>query len=424
VLAWCYLGAKCSNCKTKISPQYVLIELFTAAMFNLLFVLYYLTPPLWGGSYSQMMHQAAFETTWPIYLVNVILISGLIAATLIDFRYFIIPVEIPWFVSVAALILPVATWFMPYLADRNIMAQLWYVPETPMSLVPWIDDFGIFWKGTLYSVPLIGASIGAVLGVGLAKFLVEMGFLPRSFDIYLEVVSENTQNQTQDGAPQDASSPLPATVESGAQTTVQTTEIPKAEPEPDRAVNPAHATAIVIQPAATDQPTLLEPDPYSDQPWPTHPHPRKEVLKEALFLVFPLIGFIVGWFIWYRLLLAFPGLEMGRTGIMFRSLGGVCMGYLVGGGMIWVTRILATLAYGKEAMGLGDVYLLAAIGAVVGPYCAVEIYFLAPFLGLTYALIAFVTSKVSKGVMRVLPYGPALAAATLIIIFLMRGPLG
>ena len=37
-------------------------------------------------------------------------------------------------------------------------------------------------------------------------------------------------------------------------------------------------------------------------------------------------------------------------------------GYLVGGLWIWGMRILGTLGFGKEAMGLGDVHLLAAIG--------------------------------------------------------------
>ena len=44
-------------------------------------------------------------------------------------------------------------------------------------------------------------------------------------------------------------------------------------------------------------------------------------------------------------------------------LSGVLLGYLIGGGIVWAVRILGSLAFGKEAMGLGDVHLMAAVGA-------------------------------------------------------------
>ena len=41
---------------------------------------------------------------------------------------------------------------------------------------------------------------------------------------------------------------------------------------------------------------------------------------------------------------------------------GCVFGFMIGGGVVWATRILGSLAFGKEAMGLGDVHLMAAVG--------------------------------------------------------------
>ena len=98
-----------------------------------------------------------------------------------------------------------------------------------------------------------------------------------------------------------------------------------------------------------------------------------------------------------------------------RVLGGVVFGYLVGGGLVWLTRILGTLGFGKEAMGLGDVHLLAAIGAVLGAKATVIVFFIAPFLGLAYVAVAVGVTRALRGKVRIIPYGPYLALAALLL---------
>jgi leader peptidase (prepilin peptidase)/N-methyltransferase len=96
----------------------------------------------------------------------------------------------------------------------------------------------------------------------------------------------------------------------------------------------------------------------------------------------------------------------------------VAGGYLVGGALVWVTRILGTLAFGKEAMGLGDVHLMAAIGAVLGWPAALATFFLAPFGGLVGAGLLLCLRRVGRRQVRVVPYGPYLAlAAVLTMVF-------
>ncbi|MEM9790404.1 MAG: prepilin peptidase, partial [Planctomycetota bacterium] len=86
-----------------------------------------------------------------------------------------------------------------------------------------------------------------------------------------------------------------------------------------------------------------------------------------------------------------------------------------GGGVVWLTRILGTLAFGREAMGLGDVHLMAAAGAVIGSIDVTVAFFLAPFFGLAGAAVMYGASAIAKGRVRVIPYGPYLAAAVVVM---------
>ena len=67
-------------------------------------------------------------------------------------------------------------------------------------------------------------------------------------------------------------------------------------------------------------------------------------------------------------------------------------------------------------MGLGDVHLLGAIGAVLGWVDPVWIFLLAPFSGLSWVVVSMGTSSLLKRERRELPYGPHLAVATLAVI--------
>ena len=90
---------------------------------------------------------------------------------------------------------------------------------------------------------------------------------------------------------------------------------------------------------------------------------------------------------------------------------GSFFGYLVGCAVVWGTRIFGTLGFGKEAMGLGDVHILAAVGAVCGWIVPSLVFFAAPFMAMLWAL-----HLLASGKQRELPYGPWLAAATLVVI--------
>jgi leader peptidase (prepilin peptidase)/N-methyltransferase len=133
---------------------------------------------------------------------------------------------------------------------------------------------------------------------------------------------------------------------------------------------------------------------------------RLEALREIAFLLPIILCAVVASSIlqrpgpvsrWWSGLLAYP-VAGGILGSVF--------GYFVGCGVVWATRILGTLAFGKEAMGLGDVHLMGAAGAVVGPVMVVVAFFIAPFFGLGWALFQMLSKKI-----RQIPYGPFLSLA-------------
>ena len=87
------------------------------------------------------------------------------------------------------------------------------------------------------------------------------------------------------------------------------------------------------------------------------------------------------------------------------------VGLIVGGGVVWAVRIVGHKALGREAMGFGDVVLMAAIGSFLGWQPTVLVFFLAPFLAI---LVAGTSWLIWRG--HELPYGPYLSLATLLVI--------
>ena len=144
-----------------------------------------------------------------------------------------------------------------------------------------------------------------------------------------------------------------------------------------------------------------------------HPHPRREVAKEILFLGLPVVCAVVGWML---------GSDSSESLPILQTLGGVLLGYLVGGGIVWGTRILGTLGFGKEAMGLGDVHLMAAVGAVIGWRDVILAFFIAPFFGLLAAVLMAGAAALVKGKVRVIPYGPYLCGAA-VVVMIWRTPI-
>ncbi len=106
----------------------------------------------------------------------------------------------------------------------------------------------------------------------------------------------------------------------------------------------------------------------------------------------------------------------GRELIFFHDcapLGSLCaclVGMAAGAALIYVTGVLGKLVFRKEAMGMGDVKLMAVIGGVLGWKLVLVVFFVAPVIGSIVGLIILMRSREHH-----IPYGPFLSLATLIV---------
>jgi leader peptidase (prepilin peptidase) / N-methyltransferase len=88
------------------------------------------------------------------------------------------------------------------------------------------------------------------------------------------------------------------------------------------------------------------------------------------------------------------------------------LGALAGGGMIYAMGMLGEFAFKKEAMGGGDVKLLAMIGSFLGWKMTILTFFIAPAFGAVVGIIL----KIKEG-KETIPYGPYLSLGAIVLIF-------
>lgn len=86
-------------------------------------------------------------------------------------------------------------------------------------------------------------------------------------------------------------------------------------------------------------------------------------------------------------------------------------GLTVGAGTVWLVRLAGFWVLRQEAMGFGDVVLMAMVGSVIGWQPVTAVFFLAPVLAIFAAVFAWITRRE-----REIPYGPWLSLATLLVL--------
>jgi leader peptidase (prepilin peptidase)/N-methyltransferase len=79
-------------------------------------------------------------------------------------------------------------------------------------------------------------------------------------------------------------------------------------------------------------------------------------------------------------------------------------GLVTGGALFWLIRIIGGRVFRKEALGFGDVKLMAAIGALLGPSLILLTTFLAALIGSVIGLSLIAIGRAELGSR--LPFGP------------------
>lgn len=379
VFGWLMLRARCRFCRTPISAEYPIVE----ALVGFLFVLVYLTLYADAGKFIGIPFGSirpewalgGFAETWPSFIIVLILFSCLVAMTIVDARTFTIPLELMWPPVIVALLGHVghAVWMEStggpnggggFGLSRAAPGWDWSI-ATP-------GPHGWWW---------IGAALGGAAGVAFSTVCLRFGLFRRSFADYpiweAQVIQESAEKAAQTGSKDDR----------------------------------------------TEQDL-----------WVQYPHARREMLRELIF-VSPILGLaMIGGWAAHRLggpsVFDMDLMRMVPTHdapLWLVVLAGVLMGYLIGGGIVWGVRIFGSLAFGKEAMGLGDVHLLAAVGASIGWIDAVAAFFIATFLGAVWGVAGRVLAggsgdtatggKWKRALAAPLPFGPHLAIGTALVWF-------
>ncbi len=346
IIGWIKLGGRCRFCKAPISARYPIIEAVTAALFVFYYVMFFMKNV--GPCVRPSLGQEMSPMSRPLDLTR-------------DWPIFSL-----YLYLLSAL-----------LAASLIDAELFIIPTS----IIWSWKGGVLWvallvhaladgpgvPGALTVGPLGGAvAAGGAVGLLVSILLLRIGKLPLSFS---------------QGAPM--------------------LEVDRAALKQEE--DEAHKGGTSKNPGSSSKPAVDEATPREY----TAKEIRAEIRKEMLFLLPPLTLALA----WALLTWRIPGLARA-WGNAFNvrwvsGLLGSAQGALVGGFVVWLTRILGSVAFGREAMGMGDVDLMAGIGAVVGAGAATIAFFLAPFFGIAIAIYLLLT-----GTRRELPYGPYLSLAT------------
>ena len=117
-------------------------------------------------------------------------------------------------------------------------------------------------------------------------------------------------------------------------------------------------------------------------------------------------GLVVG------LLLSFAFPAIFDTASRLTALKSSAIGVVAGGGAIFAMAIFGQLLFKKEAMGGGDVKLMAFVGSILGWQLALLTFFIAPFFG----AIVGIPLRMAKG-RETIPYGPYLSLGVVVAIF-------
>ncbi len=380
LVSWFALRGRCRQCKAPISPRYLVVEAATALRVAGLFICYYILRVRVGAG--------EFSSTWPMFAAHAALLCGLLVCSAVDIEHWIVPLEVCWLVTAVGLVSAAAA---------------------PHAWVPCVS-------------PAVGAmSLAAAIGLLLALIGQHYGLIQQSF------LDAEDRPDGQPPPQKQAAQPSRKKRKKGRKKPGKGAKAPAAaqRPEPKaRGVAPADVVlfplrVLFVATTALLFGSVLTTQQDSSGVGITKAHgvnPRREVLREVVFLGPAILLGVAA----YLLVAKVPAIgewwgrlagdqAAGGAARHVSALLSALFGYLIGGLWIWGLRILGTLAFGREAMGLGDVHLLAAVGAVCGWIVPSLVFFLAAFLAVAWAVAMALRKQ------REMPYGPWLGAAALLV---------
>lgn len=387
ILSYLLLRGRCRRCRARISLQYPLVELVTAFLFVATYDVFIMLR--WRAGVGQWPQDGA------LVAAHWILWAGLLATAVMDIEAYMLDVRVTWFVAAAGI----------------LCHGVW----TPESSGGWIRP------GPVAAAVAVAAAL--VLGMTAVCAAVLGGRDDTSS-------RDESAVHTPDDEPPAADLPCDAVSRgSGMSRTAVVLlgvalltayltwiiAVPSPSPRGLWGQTPSWAgvwrfalvagglmvlTVVLASAPRPEDREILEAIQTES------PSARRLALSEAAWLTPSVVmAVLVGW-AWSRFV---PGeaaqrlLEWAPAGDWRPILGLTTglLGWLVAGALGWAVRLIFTLLLGKEALGVGDIHLLAAGGAVAGWPVVVLGFFLSAPLALLGILI-FALRRSSRAIQ----YGP------------------
>jgi leader peptidase (prepilin peptidase) / N-methyltransferase len=120
----------------------------------------------------------------------------------------------------------------------------------------------------------------------------------------------------------------------------------------------------------------------------------------------------LAWMAWLKFDLRTPSFTLERA---YDGLTDAAFGALVAGGVLWFLRTMYFLIRGQEGMGLGDVKMMAGVGAFLGWIDSFFVMMFGSVLGAVVGLIFMALRRFGR--QTPLPFGTCLALAALLLLF-------
>lgn len=381
LLSWLLLGGRCRNCRQRISVQYPLVEGLTGLAFVLVYHLIFVaqTP-------AELLALRVPQDV-PLLLAWLVLVAGLVVCAAMDIVSYSVDVRVTNAVVLAAIVL----------------RALWPRAE---SIVPR--------AGT----PTAAATLAAFLVSGVMLWLTVW-----------RVPAPEEGGEVESTEDQPSAAEAPAAGVAGRLSVLVLVllaawfvypalhaEAATAWPPVIAALLAAFAVVVVIGGQRRSADAEIHAAIEEEQP-----QARLTAVKELAWLAPAIVvGAValvaVGYWpalgaAWRRVVAWSPGGDFVPLGGALTAIHGAIIGAAAG----WVLRVVFTLVFGREAFGVGDIYILAAAGAAGGW----DIALLGLLFSIGIALAGWMLGLLLKSTVMI-PFGPWLALGFLVALWWHR----
>ncbi|MGD8454482.1 MAG: A24 family peptidase [Phycisphaerae bacterium] len=397
VLSWLWLRARCRQCGAPISIQYPLVEAMTGLCFVLVYYALYAEHARVGAQ------QPGHPVEWPLLAAWLVLVATLIACAAMDVVSYMVDVRITFVAMIAGVVL-YAGYPRPQFCTASVVSP-WGAAAVVTALLSAVMLVISAWREPEEEEPVAEEAAPESTESGPSPALTVAGGVALIVLCLLALWTLAELTLLNVPGRDVAALHLPENVEASDVTHHLAHLSQTSHLVVPVALAALFATTVLVGGQRREADEEVRAAIEEEQP-----HARRVVLGELAWLALPIMGGVAT----YLALRHWPGAAAGwhamvqwSPGADFCPMGGAAFalyGAVVGATAGWVLRIVFTLAFGREAMGTGDIYILAAAGAAGGW----DIALFGLLLAVGIAVAGFVLGLLLKR-SAIIPFGPWLA---------------